>query len=83
MAWKPGIFSLAFDPRIASISSAQFLILFFTKAESAIVAPETQSVFHRHAQRNAFRHRGAHPQSRLFARENPRLTRSPNSNRLS
>ncbi len=33
-------------------------------------------------QRNAFRHRDARQQRRSFARENPRLRRSPNSNRL-
>jgi hypothetical protein len=52
------------------------------KPEWPILVPEKQSAFHPHAQRNAFRRRGEHPQSRLFARLNPRLKRSPNSNRL-
>jgi hypothetical protein len=43
--------------------------------------PQTQSAFHPLAQRNAFR-RDARQQSRSFARENPRLTRRPNANRL-
>jgi hypothetical protein len=37
--------------------------------ESLIPVPEMQSTFHLHAQRNAFRHRDARQQSRLFARE--------------
>jgi hypothetical protein len=43
---------------------------------------EKRSTFHPLAQRNAFRRRGARQQSKLFARSNPRLRRSPNSNRL-
>ena len=35
----------------------------------------------RHAQRNVFRRRDARQQSRLFARENPRLRHSPTTNR--
>src|SRR6266536_5767348 len=45
--------------------------------ESLIRVRQTQSAFHRSAQRNAFRHRGARLQQRSFARENPRLRRSP------
>src|SRR4029453_16724394 len=41
--------------------------------------PQTQSTFHQHARRNAFRHLGARQQSRSFARWNPRLRRNPNS----
>jgi hypothetical protein len=48
-----------------------------------IQVPQTLSVFHPHAQQNAFRRRDARQQRRLFARKNPRLTHSPNSNRLS
>jgi len=48
--------------------------------ESLIRVRQTQSAFHRSAQRNAFRHLGARLQQRSFARENPRLRRSPNSN---
>jgi hypothetical protein len=42
---------------------------------------ETLSIFHRRAQRTSFRRRGAHQQSRLFARWNQSLRHSPNSNR--
>ena len=51
-------------------------------AGSLIAVPKMQSAFHRPAQRYVFRRRDARQQSRLFARENPRLTRSPNSNPL-
>jgi Flavin reductase like domain len=44
--------------------------------------PETLSAFHPRAQRIAFRRRGVHQQRRLFGPWNPRLQRSPNSNRL-
>ena len=44
---------------------------------------ETQSAFHPHAQRTAFRRRDARQQSRSFAPRNQRLRRSPSSNRLS
>jgi len=53
------------------------------KRESPIRVLQTQSAFHPHAQRNAFHHRDVRQQFRLFARSNPKLTRSPNSNRLS
>jgi hypothetical protein len=43
---------------------------------------ETQSTFHPHAQRNAFRPRDARLQSRSFARWKQSLKHSPNSNRL-
>jgi len=46
-----------------------------------IQVPETQSAFHRRAQRNAFHYRDAPHQSRSFARRNQSLRR-PNSNRL-
>ncbi len=52
-------------------------------AGSLIAVPETPSVFHRRAQRNAFRPRDARLQSRLFAPGNQRLTRNPSSNRVS
>ncbi len=39
-------------------------------AGSLIAVPETPSVFHRRAQRNAFRRRDARLQSRLFVPEN-------------
>jgi hypothetical protein len=45
----------------------------FTKADN----------FSPHAQRNAFRRRSVRQQCRLFARWNPPLRRSPNSNRIS
>jgi hypothetical protein len=45
--------------------------------ESLIRVRQTKSAFHRPAQQNAFRHRGACLQQRSFARENPRLRRSP------
>src|SRR4029453_19009581 len=48
---------------------------------SQIQVPETPSS-QPPAQRNAFRLRDVHQQSRLFARLNPRLRHSPNSNRL-
>jgi hypothetical protein len=44
--------------------------------------PQTQSAFHPHAQRNAFRRRDVRPQSKSFARRDQSLRRSPNSNRL-
>jgi hypothetical protein len=44
---------------------------------SLIRVQEKQSAFHPRAQQNAFRRRDARPQSRLFAPQNPRLTRSP------
>src|SRR6266446_9011588 len=49
-----------------------------------IPVPETQSTFHPHAQRNAFRRRDARRKSRSFARGNQRLryNRSSNSNQL-
>src|SRR4029450_8935113 len=46
----------------------------------AISSSRTPSTFHPRAQRNAFRRRGVRQQRRLFAHENPRLRRSPNSN---
>jgi hypothetical protein len=49
---------------------------------SPIPVPQTPLAFLRRAQRNAFRRRDAHQQSRLFVPENPRLRHSPNSNRL-
>jgi hypothetical protein len=52
------------------------------KPEPPIRVPQTPSGRHSHAQRNAFRHRGAHQQSRSFARWNQSLRRSPNSNRF-
>jgi hypothetical protein len=51
-------------------------------SESPIPIPETPSVFHPRAQRNAFRRRYVRLQRRSFARENPLLRRSPNSNPL-
>jgi hypothetical protein len=39
--------------------------------------PETPSVFHPHAQRNAFRRRGVRRQSRLFVPGNQRLKHAP------
>jgi hypothetical protein len=48
----------------------------------SILLIQTQSAFDPRVQRNAFRHRGERQQSRLFAPENPQLTRSPSSNRL-
>src|SRR5215468_3549446 len=45
--------------------------------KSPVPIPETQSVFHPHAQRNAFRCRGARQQSRLFAPANPKLETQP------
>src|SRR4030095_15381742 len=50
--------------------------------ESEIQAPQTQSAFHRRAQRNAFRRRNARQQRRSYARWNPPLKASPNSIRL-
>ena len=41
-----------------------------------------KATFHRHAQRNAFRRRAVRLQSRLFARWNQSLRRSPNSSQL-
>src|SRR2546423_3761821 len=49
--------------------------------ESPVPLPEMLSGFRRNGPRNAFR-RDVRQQSRLFARNNPRLRRSPNSNRL-
>src|SRR5438552_18524153 len=49
--------------------------------EPQIRVPQTQSAFHRLAERNASRRRHAHQRSRLFAPVCPALTRSPNSNR--
>src|SRR5437867_13119813 len=47
-----------------------------------IRVPQTQSAFHPHAQRNAFRRRDPRPPSRFFARQNRRLRRSANSSQL-
>jgi len=41
-----------------------------------------RQLFHPHAQRNIFRHRGARRRSRLFDRLNQSLRRSPNGIRL-
>jgi len=51
--------------------------------ESPLPIPKTPSVFHLDAQRNAFRRRDVHLQSRLFAPENQQLRRIPTSNRAS
>jgi hypothetical protein len=48
--------------------------------KSPFPIPETQSDFHRHAQRNAFHRRGVRQQSRSFAPQNQGLIHSPNSN---
>jgi organic hydroperoxide reductase OsmC/OhrA len=50
--------------------------------ESLTPIPQERLTFHPHAQRNGFGRRGARLQSRLFARWNQSLRRSPNSNRL-
>jgi hypothetical protein len=50
--------------------------------ESLTPIPQERLTFHTHAQQNDFRRCDARQQRRLFARKNPRLTRSPNSNRL-
>jgi len=44
--------------------------------------PETPAALHPHAQGTAFRRRDARQQPRFFARSNPLLKRSRNSNRL-
>src|SRR4029077_3754433 len=46
------------------------------KRELPIQVPETLSVSHPRAQRNAFRRRDARPQSKSFAPENQRLGKS-------
>jgi len=51
-------------------------------AQLPILVPITQSGFHRHAQRTAFRCRDVRLQSRSFARCNQSLRHSPNSNRV-
>src|ERR1043166_2156747 len=43
------------------------------KREPLIQVPQTQLTFHPLAERNAFRYRGVHQQSRLFALRNPQL----------
>jgi hypothetical protein len=43
------------------------------KRESLIPIPESQSAFHPHVQRNAFRRGGVHQQSKSFALRNPKL----------
>jgi hypothetical protein len=53
------------------------------KRESQIRVPETPPTIHPHAQRNAFRRRDAHQQSRLFVRWNQSLRHNPSSNRAS
>jgi hypothetical protein len=50
--------------------------------ESPIPVPETWLTFHPHAQQTAFRRRDVRQQQKLFARWNPLLQHSPNSNRL-
>ena len=50
--------------------------------KSSARVPETQSAYHPHAQRNAFRRRDAHQQSRSCAPGNQWLRCSPNSNPL-
>jgi hypothetical protein len=51
-------------------------------AREPIRVPQNPLAFHPLAQRNAFRRRDVRRQRRLFVRENPRLRRSPKSNRL-
>jgi hypothetical protein len=58
------------------------LSLFIISLVPPIRVPQTQSAFHPHAQRTVSRRRDVRRQRRLFARENPRLRRSPNSIRL-
>jgi hypothetical protein len=60
------------SPNAATMCSSQLL----AGLESLIRVRQTESAFHRPAQQNAFRHRGACLQQRSFARENPRLRRS-------
>jgi hypothetical protein len=48
-----------------------------SRHESQVQVPETQSIFHPRAQRNAFRRRDARQQSRSVARENQWLIRNP------
>jgi hypothetical protein len=68
---KPWFEPGRFFPRSAGGKTVRFTL---TKEEGLngsdrpILAPETQSAFHPHAQRNAFRRRGVHRQSRSFAR---------------
>jgi len=52
------------------------------KRESPIPVPQTQSTFHRRAQRNALHRRDVRQQRKSLARWNPPLRRSTNSNRL-
>jgi hypothetical protein len=53
-----------------------------TRKFSEIPDQKQRSGFLRHAQQNASRRRDVRLQSRLFALRYPKLTRSPNSNRL-
>jgi hypothetical protein len=53
----------------------------FIDYKSAILVQDTQLTFHRRARRNAFRHRGAHPRSRLFTLQGRQPRPTPKSNR--
>ena len=54
-----------------SIGSPVFLNYTRRKHESPIQAQQTQSIFHRRAQRDVFRRGDARLQSKSFARGNP------------
>ena len=71
-----------FDDGRALIKIPSIVNTIRRERKSPIRVPETQSAFHPHAQRNAFRRRDVRLQSRSFARWNQSLRRSPNSNRL-
>jgi hypothetical protein len=66
-----------FRENLASLSRQ-----FAAKRESPIRVLQKRLACHPRAQRNDFRRCDARPQSRLSARWNPRLRRSPSSNRL-
>jgi hypothetical protein len=76
----------SFSPRIQTTSSLKNLDRYVKKIrckrESPFQVREMQSAFHPRAQRSAFRRGDVRPRRRSFDRENPRLQRSPNSNRL-
>ena len=68
-------------PEVVRVAVLRFRV-YPDGCEPPLRVPETHSVSHLRAQRNAFHRRDARPQSRWFAPENLRLRRSPSSSRL-
>jgi len=75
-------FELLCSPHDHTIGVIRQLCLADASAVQAVTPSDIYS-WHPLAQRNAFGRRDVHQQSRLFARRNQGLIRSPNSNRVS